>query len=70
MAHYRRTFAVRTRSGEGPASTHAGRSLRSTATAGEAVAGLASNSGPLGGENKVVEADKEYIGGKARNNAG
>jgi transposase-like protein len=27
------------------------------------------NSGPLGGENKVVEADEAYIGGKARNKA-
>jgi transposase-like protein len=26
-------------------------------------------SGPLGGENKVVEADESYIGGKARNKA-
>jgi transposase-like protein len=26
-------------------------------------------SGPLGGENKVVEADEAYIGGKARNKA-
>jgi len=24
-------------------------------------------SGPLGGKNKVVEADESYIGGKARN---
>lgn len=27
------------------------------------------NPGPLGGENKVVEADETYIGGKARNKA-
>lgn len=27
------------------------------------------NPGPLGGENKVVEADESYIGGKARNKA-
>src|SRR5215471_8160374 len=26
-------------------------------------------SGPLGGQNKVVEADESYIGGKARNKA-
>jgi hypothetical protein len=26
-------------------------------------------SGPLGGENKVIEADESYIGGKARNKA-
>ena len=28
-----------------------------------------SGSGPIGGENKVVEADESYIGGKARNKA-
>lgn len=28
------------------------------------------NPGPLGGENKVVEADETYIGGKARNRKG
>jgi transposase-like protein len=29
--------------------------------------GISDNSGPLGGQNKVVEADETYIGGKARN---
>jgi transposase-like protein len=29
--------------------------------------GISDNSGPLGGENKVVEADETYVGGKARN---
>jgi transposase-like protein len=29
----------------------------------------ASDAGPLGGENKVVEADETYIGGKAKNRA-
>ncbi len=27
------------------------------------------NSGPLGGENKVVEVDETYVGGKAKNRA-
>ena len=27
------------------------------------------NPGPLGGENKVVEADETYVGGKAKNRA-
>jgi transposase-like protein len=35
----------------------------------EAAADLGDDSGPLGGENKVVEADEAYIGGKARNKA-
>jgi transposase-like protein len=29
----------------------------------------AANKGPLGGENKVVEADETYVGGKAKNRA-
>jgi transposase-like protein len=29
--------------------------------------GISDDSGPLGGQNKVVEADETYIGGKARN---
>jgi transposase-like protein len=29
--------------------------------------GIGADSGPLGGQNKVVEADETYVGGKARN---
>jgi transposase-like protein len=29
--------------------------------------GISDDSGPLGGQNKVVEADETYVGGKARN---
>jgi transposase-like protein len=32
--------------------------------------GISDDSGPLGGQNKVVEADETYIGGKARNRKG
>ena len=36
----------------------------------EAMADLPGGSGPLGGDNKVVEADETYIGGKAKNRKG